>query len=578
MIRRAVLALLGIMILPSMLLAGPTIPGFYGTIPTLRTVAPTQLPVLKPGGTVSGLSGSNPVSYTTNQLTINQIQSKAIIDWSSFDIGANASVYFNQQGNTSWVALNRIWDNSPSQIFGQLRADGQVYLINQNGILFGPGAQVNVHGLVASSLYIQDNDFLNGIMHFTAQDYNGRGDNLFYGAGSGNSATPGAVSSAGVIQTDALGSVFLIGPTVENSGVVTSFAGQIGLIAATEVQILQDPMASLRGTAKQVYVVAGPGTATNFENGWLIADTGLVGMYGQVVNQEGLIRSITAVQKPGYIELLASNLVSTGPNSLTSSRPSDSTETVEQSSVFQGGTVDVGGFNQPNYDLQGNLTGFQATAAPLIEHRGIIEAPSGTVNFRASQRAYFETGSKVDVSGVWVDETADANLAEQQLNSVELRDDYGQKSGLLKGLAVQFNALYGSAIGDVSGSLTTQNVTASQKATQGGTVTIDAGNGDVILKDGAQILFAGGGVHHGAGQLDTTTLLSGTKVYSISSAPELVQYDQVMDLQTVQYQRYGITKEFRGLFTGGANPVGQYSAAYTEGADAGSLRIAARTV
>ncbi len=58
-------------------------------------------------------------------MTIFQTQPKAIIDWSTFDIGANASVYFNQQGNTSWAALNRIWDNSPSQIFGQSQGGRQ---------------------------------------------------------------------------------------------------------------------------------------------------------------------------------------------------------------------------------------------------------------------------------------------------------------------------------------------------------------------------------------------------------------------------------------------------------------------
>ena len=110
-IRRATLAFLWIMILPSLLLAAPTIPGFYGTIaPALRTVAPTQLPVLKPGGMVYGASVP---AASANQLTIFQNQSQAIIDWSSFNIGSNAWVYFNQQGNTSWVALNQDLGQQP---------------------------------------------------------------------------------------------------------------------------------------------------------------------------------------------------------------------------------------------------------------------------------------------------------------------------------------------------------------------------------------------------------------------------------------------------------------------------------
>ena len=161
-IRRATLAFLWIMILPSLLLAAPTIPGFYGTIaPTLRPVAPTRS--LSQAGR-PGLRRFCP-GRVRNQLTIFQTQPKAIIDWSSFDIGSNAWVYFNQQGNTSWVALNRIWDNSPSQIYGHLTADGKIYLINQNGILFGPGAQVNVSGLVASSLNLSIDNFLAGTLH-----------------------------------------------------------------------------------------------------------------------------------------------------------------------------------------------------------------------------------------------------------------------------------------------------------------------------------------------------------------------------------------------------------------------------
>ena len=77
---------------------------------------------------------------------------------------------------------------------------------------------MNVSGLVASSLNIQNSDFLNGIFHFTAQDYRnlvgGSTDNTVYGVGSGNLTTPGVVSNAGNIQTGNYGSVFLIGPQV----------------------------------------------------------------------------------------------------------------------------------------------------------------------------------------------------------------------------------------------------------------------------------------------------------------------------------------------------------------------------
>ena len=138
-----------------------TIPGFNSAVTTAP--ASTALPVLKPGGLQQGISGT---TTTSNTLVINQTQSQAIIDWSSFNIGADASVIFNQQGNTSWAALNRIYSQSPSLIFGKLLADGRVYLINQNGILFSSSSQINVYSLVASALNIRNDDFIKSALNF----------------------------------------------------------------------------------------------------------------------------------------------------------------------------------------------------------------------------------------------------------------------------------------------------------------------------------------------------------------------------------------------------------------------------
>src|SRR6266567_2915929 len=136
--------------------AAPKIPGFYGAIPNRTT--PSTLPVLLPGGTLQGVAGVSTVA--SNHMIIDQTAPQAIIDWQSFNIGANAWTHFDQKGNKNWVALNRIHDQDPTQIWGKLTADGKIYLINQNGILFGPGSQVNVHSLVASSLNLKASDFI----------------------------------------------------------------------------------------------------------------------------------------------------------------------------------------------------------------------------------------------------------------------------------------------------------------------------------------------------------------------------------------------------------------------------------
>jgi len=92
-------------------------------------------------------------SPTPTSLAITQTSGKAIINWQSFNIGAAEQVRFIQPGASS-VALNRVLGADPSAIYGQLSANGQVYLVNPNGILFGPTARVDVGGLVASTLNI----------------------------------------------------------------------------------------------------------------------------------------------------------------------------------------------------------------------------------------------------------------------------------------------------------------------------------------------------------------------------------------------------------------------------------------
>ncbi len=108
--------------------------------------------------------GASQPSQSTSggQTTVTVVQNtqKAILTWSSFNVGANTTLYFNQSagnqtnGNNDWIALNRIIDPTgvPSQILGQIKAEGSVYLINGNGIIFGGASQINVHTLIASSL------------------------------------------------------------------------------------------------------------------------------------------------------------------------------------------------------------------------------------------------------------------------------------------------------------------------------------------------------------------------------------------------------------------------------------------
>jgi filamentous hemagglutinin family protein len=115
--------------------------------------APPTANMLPQGGVVSRGSASINTSTTAagNALmTVNQTSNRAVIDWNSFNVGASAKVQFNQPGSNS-VVLNQILGNNASQIYGQISANGQVFLSNPNGVYFSPTASVNVGALVAKA-------------------------------------------------------------------------------------------------------------------------------------------------------------------------------------------------------------------------------------------------------------------------------------------------------------------------------------------------------------------------------------------------------------------------------------------
>ena len=147
---------------------------------------------------------------------IQQLTDKAIIDWQSFSIGNGESVRFFQPGTQS-VILNRVVGADPSQILGTLTANGNVFLINTNGILFGPNSVVSVGGLVASSLNISDDDFLQGNYTFALKE----GSPL------------AAIINQGTIKVSDAGYAVLTSPTVINEGLIVARTGKI-VLGATE--------------------------------------------------------------------------------------------------------------------------------------------------------------------------------------------------------------------------------------------------------------------------------------------------------------------------------------------------------
>ncbi|GGE52126.1 hypothetical protein GCM10007421_28200 [Halopseudomonas oceani] len=170
---------------------------------------------LPTGGNIVGGSGS--ISQAGNSLNVQQNSDKLITNWDSFDIGAGHTVNFYQPGSNS-VALNRVIGEDASAIYGNLNANGKVFLVNPNGVLFGQGAAVNVGALVASTLSLSDEDFNNG-------DYQFQGD--------GNNA---AVINRGTLNADQ-GAVALLGGQVSNHGIIQANQGTVALAAGDKITL-----------------------------------------------------------------------------------------------------------------------------------------------------------------------------------------------------------------------------------------------------------------------------------------------------------------------------------------------------
>jgi filamentous hemagglutinin family protein len=246
-------------------------------------VAAADLPA---GGVIT--YGSGVIGSSGSQMVINQSSNKLAIDWQSFNIGTGGRVTFNQPGADA-IALNRVLGTDGSRIMGQLNANGRVFLINPNGVLFGSGAQVQVGGLVASTLDIDPQDFARGIYRF-----------------KGNGA-PAAIVNQGSIMAADGGAIALLGGHVSNQGLIVARQGNVALAAGNAVTL------DFAGDGLLNIQVDGAAANALVENHKLIrADGGKVlltadagdALLKTVVNNTGVIEARTLGQKNGKIMLM----------------------------------------------------------------------------------------------------------------------------------------------------------------------------------------------------------------------------------------------------------------------------------
>jgi len=248
------------------------------------TYAQTVLP--RGGSVVSGNATIGPVTGGT--MSVTQTSQHAIINWDSFSVGAGQSIRFNQP-NADAAILNRVTGSATSTIAGQITGNGQVYLINPNGIAITATGTVQLGGgFVASTLDIADADFMNGKLAFK---------------GGGTSAS---VTNGGSIRIGNGGFAALLGGSVANTGTISVPLGKVGLGsgAAATLDIygdgfLQIGLPSTANGADPLITAAGSISGARVE----VRAAALVGALRNVVNVPGNLQATAAHMDGGALVL-----------------------------------------------------------------------------------------------------------------------------------------------------------------------------------------------------------------------------------------------------------------------------------
>ena len=530
-------------------------------------------------------------------LTVQQSSTKAILNWKTFNLSADATVKFQQPTATS-IALNRIFDANPSTILGSISANGQIYLINPNGFVFGATAQVNTAGLIAASLGISDSTFSAGLLApqvlFNRQAAL-TSDPAVLAAngtptldGNGN-PVPGAVivQQGAQISASSGGRILLAAPTVQNAGTLQASDGQVVLAAGQKVYLQASASPELRGL---IVEVDQGGTAWNQLTGAINTPRGNVSMVGLMVNQDGRLSATTTVAANGSIRLEASDTTTSFPaNAGSNSVPIVSSH---------GGTVELGA--RSSMDIEPELADI-ATAVDdqpqlqssvtilgqqVLIHGGTIKAPAGTLTVIAAAdpgsgtqnvqdqgntnaRVRIDPGTTIDLSGSVAELPMAANLVTLQLRANELADDPSQRDGALRGDTVTIDARVGTPIADVKSAIAAVPKSVAQRTEHGGSALIES-EGDIVVAQGASIDVSGGQTQYDGGIIQTTQLVGANgRLYDIGTANPLMSYTGVVNPTfTESFDRWGVQSV---VPTPG---LGHFEPGYVQGAGAGSVTFA----
>jgi len=384
---------------------------------------------LPEGATIQ--AGQGWIDATGNVMNVNQWTDQMIVDWISFCIAHGYTVNFLQPGSDS-IALNRVTGGSISEIFGNLNANGRVWLLNPNGILFGPTAKINTAGFLASTLHMSNEDFLNKSYIFTK-----------------SSDTPGYIINKGDITITDNGYVALMGDAVKNDGVIQANLGKVILASGEKIAldldsegtisvVIEDPVSLTEAMVDDegneiTDAVRNSGTILS-DGGTVVLTSSVLGdVFKSAVNNDGTIQAQSLVSKNGEVYLLAK-----GENGLVST--TGSIDVSAHGAGVDGGYVEVCG-DRVVIDGDIDVTAVDGTNGELFidpldlyiidydpgwftfsgpngtyevpydggpdlgsMQKSWMEAFVGSLTLRAKQDVIFRIGEEYQGSGVWSEE------------------------------------------------------------------------------------------------------------------------------------------------------------------------------
>ena len=393
-----------------------------------------------------------------------------VLNWNSFNIGKDANLQFQMPGSTARV-LNNVTGGAltPTQINGILNANGQVYIYDPRGIVFGKGSQVNVNSLVASSLRVDPNRFMNGILTPSIDPAFAIDPTLGF--------MPGAVvvegdANGGALQRAALtaqqnGFILLAAPQVQNSGDLKAPDGQVVLASGGKVYLAAPQDSSMRGLKVEVSnqgldtLAAKAVNVTNTVGGVIDVQRGNATLVGMAVNQMGTVSATTSVNLNGSIYLRAQGGASKfdvnlpavaqqggalvlGANSKTTITP-----TLEDRSTAA--VTPSGPAVKPSQiDLSGKTVVLQGDAPA---NGATIRAPGALVSVIAqanpsapasapdlASKFELQSGSTIDVSGSQVQMSMESNVIAAELRGSELADNPLLRNSAVRGQTVYIDS------------------------------------------------------------------------------------------------------------------------------------------